>query len=298
MELGERGPEAGFALIAVLWFLVLAAAVVAPFAVAARTELLISSNTRQQERLDMLADGLSTLLSLKLAEPNGNAVLLAQVPSNSTPVFCTVGDYTLGVRLQDQSGLIDLNAADNALLAIGARSLGIAPREADAVAAAIVDFRSYNPQVSSASAAISVIGGPKRGPFESVVELSDFKPFKDFEPADFHRVFTVHSIQGVVSMTKAPAELAAMLKATAAHLEAEASGRPPVFAVEVSVQDRTSINGYSGFLVEPAGAPRPPYKRVEQLFEHGIGADEALSRSQCPELLQADFVALLAVDLQ
>lgn len=290
---GEGGLEAGFALVAVLWFLLLVAAVAAPFAVAARTDFLIASNTRQQTRLDTMADGLSTLLAIKFMGSEGEA-LLAVLPPNSTPASCAAGKYLIGMRLQDQKGLVDLNAADEAPLALGLQSIGIAQGAADAAAKLIISYRSYQPEASVRSGT-GVVGGLKGGPFESVVELSDLAPLANLEPADFHRAFTVHSGQSVVTASRSPARLAAFLKLPA---DAGTGGASlPSFAVEVTVRDgTTAIKGYSGFVAEVSQPPNPPFRRVEPLFEASFGEQQDQFTLPCPASLQRDISQLIAGD--
>lgn len=283
--------EAGFALVAVLWFLLLVAAVVAPFAVAARTDFWIASNTREQTRLNTLADGLSTLLALKVVGNEG-AALLAELPPNSTPASCTAGRYTIAMQLQDQTGLVDLNAADEAILAIGLRSIGVARDAAGAAAETIVRYRSYQ-SGTSIMRSNEVTGGLKGQSFESVVELSDLKQLGNLEPADLHRAFTVHSGQSIVTASLSPARLANLLKLPA---EAAASrGLSSSFAVEVSVRDRTTaIKGYAGFLTEPSEPPNPPFKRIEPLFEASFQGQGSARPLPCPASLQRDITQLLA----
>lgn len=285
-----NGPESGFALVAVLWFLLLVAAVVAPFAVAARTDFLIASNIREQNRLDMLADGLSTLVALRVLGDDG-AALLAELPLNSTPVSCAAGRYLIAMELQDQTGLIDLNVADEATLAIGLQSIGIARGSADAVAETIVRYRSHQPESSRPE--IAVRGGLKGGRFESVVELSDLKPLSNLEPADLHRAFTVHSGLGVLAASRAPTQLATLLEAPA---NPSGDGGPvQAFAIEVRVRDQTTaIKGYAGFLAEPTPPPNPPFRRIEPLFESGSAERPVKAGRPCPELLRRDIAELMA----
>ncbi|MCV3243107.1 general secretion pathway protein GspK [Mesorhizobium sp. ZC-5] len=284
-----NGPESGFALIAVLVFLLLVAAVVAPFAVAARTTFLIALNTRDQSRLDTMADGLSTLVALRVIGNDG-AALLAELPPNSSPVSCAAGKYTIGIRLQDQAGLIDLNVADEATLAVGLRSIGIVTGAATA-AETIVKYRSYQPEDSRP--AIAVTGGLKSGPFESVIELSDLKPLASLEPADLHRAFTVHSGQSAVAASRAPAALAGLLRLPADDGAGGSSMR--IFAVEVAVQDQArAAKGYAGFLAEPSSSPNPPFRRVEPLFETSFGGRPTQAAHPCPRSLQRDIAELVA----
>lgn len=287
--------EAGFALVAVLWFLVLVAAVAAPFAIAARTDFLIASNRLQAMRLDMLAGSVSTLLSLRLVGRNDAAAPLADMPRDSSPVSCVVGDHAFVIRVQDQSGLIDLNAAESALLAVGLDTLGIAQAARDTLAEAIVDYRNVASPPADRRQTVAIEGGPKRGPFETVVELADFEPLKDVEPARLHRAFTVHSGLGIVAASLAPPDLAGRLKRFSGTPGGDVGGSAQAFAVEITVSEgRAGGRGYAGFLIQPSDAPDAPFRRVEQLLQPGFEAGGGGPGRSCPASLRNDIAALLA----
>jgi type II secretory pathway component PulK len=292
----EEDSTGGFALVAVLWFLVIASAVVAPFVILARTDFLIAANASQKLRLSLMAENLATLISLKLTNQRQGANFRANVPLDSTRMSCSVGKYDIEIWLQDQSGLIDLNTADEKLLNIGLRSIDIADPEP--VVAAISLFRSYEPQAAGMASAAKIVGGRKSGPFESVIELSDIQALKDIEPAALHRAFTVHTGQSEVFKTRAPENLARLLDVAAVVRGSEAEEPARAFGVEVVVRDRaTSIRGYSGFLIKSAEPPNPPFKRLEQLFGPSLDATETQLAAQCPVVLGNDFAATL-VDAQ
>lgn len=285
-------PESGFALVAVLWFLVLVSAVVASFAVAARTDFLISANARQKLQLDMVAEGIATALSLRL--PAANSVgSTNELRMDSSVLSCSVGRYEIDLRVQDQAGLIDLNAADEALLAVGLRSIGVPSGIDKETAKAIVSFRSY--QAVGDDATILIIGGRKAGPFESVVELSDFEPLKSVEAADLHRVFTVQSRQPLVLVSRSPQSLAELLQdETGNSDERQEIGDAKALAIEVSVRDRsTAIRGYAGFLVERSESSNKSFKRVEQLFEPAF-ITEVDQKADCPSWFHDDIAQVVA----
>ncbi|TIX95002.1 MAG: general secretion pathway protein GspK, partial [Mesorhizobium sp.] len=63
---GDRGDDesasAGFSLVAVLVFMLIVSAIVVPFAVTAKTRLMIANNEVEQERLSLLAEGLVNVM--------------------------------------------------------------------------------------------------------------------------------------------------------------------------------------------------------------------------------------------
>ena len=83
-------PESGFALVAVLLFLALAATIVTPFVLEARTERVVHSGLYRTKQLDLLADGLIDLVAAGLlsgqSQPERSAILL-----NAQGASCTAG---------------------------------------------------------------------------------------------------------------------------------------------------------------------------------------------------------------
>lgn len=297
----DASREDGFALAVVLWFLLFAAAVIAPFAVAAQTGRWIAANTHEKEKLDLLADGVATLVSLRLADPEAVAFLRAALPFNSSPASCLVGTYWAEIRVQEQAGLVDLNAADETLLAAGLRALGVASAEVPPVVRAINAFRSPEPESPGGGPQASILGGRKGARFESVIEVTDIKPLERMDPAELRRVFTVHSRQAAVRLASAPQPLAVALAGAEAGfglIRDKVEGTPTAFTIEVTVRAiGTGIRGYSGFLAEPSGPPAFIFRRIEPLPEARpleIEASPASSVGGCPAAVQDDLASMMA----
>ena len=108
----DADPEsstAGFSLVAVLVFMLIVSTIVVPFAVTARTRLMIANNELEQERLSLLAEGLGNVVASELTGEQATPKL----PLDSTPAACRSGKYSFVLRVQDHGGLIDLNGADD-----------------------------------------------------------------------------------------------------------------------------------------------------------------------------------------
>jgi general secretion pathway protein K len=280
--------DGGFALVAVLLFLLLVAAIVTPFAVAARTNLLVVANRGQQDRLNELADAVLTMVAIRQFSAAGGTQVF---PLNSTPVACDVSGYSVTAELQDQIGLIDLNAADSTTLATGIESLGMPLEQATAIADAIVDYRSYEPQTTKQGASIQILGGTKHGPFEAVIELSDFRPLQDIPPADLYRTFTVHSRKGVVNLSQAPRRLAVILKGAATSEDSATRSAPMAIRTTVEMAG-PAFRGYSGYLIMPSREGDGQFRLVERL----IAPDAVASGAPlpCPAPFMDDLAMLLA----
>lgn len=278
---GARNDE-GFALVAVLGFLLIAASIITPFAVTARTDHLIAASLRHRTQLDSWSEAIATTLSLYLAAGTEEV----RLPTNSSPVSCTIGDFEVGITYRDQAGLVDLNAASKDLMALGFLTLGFDERLSAALAEAVVLYRTYGAQPIGEAADIKVAGGLKNAPLESVIELHDFEPLRDVETADLHRTFSVHSRRETVSLAHAPADLRQRLELTPGERSYGDEMAAASFALEVVVQDpRRAIRGYSGaiFLVSDHSDAR--VRRVEPLFQASLQSREIATTQACSPVL-------------
>ncbi|MCR4265789.1 hypothetical protein [Nitratireductor sp. ZSWI3] len=271
----------GFALVAVMGFLLVAAAFITPFAITARTQHLITLNLDQQLRLDGWAEAIGQIVAQSIARSPDDL----RIPSDSTPVLCEIGEYKVQVRRQDQKGLIDLNAAGSDLISLGFQSLGFEKQLSLLLAQAVILHRSYEIPSAEAAAKLPVSAGMKHASLESVAELYDLDALNETEIADLHLVFTVHSKRGEVSGPDAPKRLASFLDNMDAH-------RPSVttavetFSLEVSVSsNKTSISGYSGFIFQPSSLPNQVPTRLEPLLAPIVkGANLAIPETCSPGL--------------
>ncbi|WP_322414109.1 hypothetical protein [Mesorhizobium huakuii] len=80
--------SSGFALVAVLVFLLIVSAITSSFALTAWTRLKIASNETESERLGLLAEGLTNVLAARLSGDGADFDL----PLNFEPVSCAVGE--------------------------------------------------------------------------------------------------------------------------------------------------------------------------------------------------------------
>lgn len=167
--------QRGAALILVMWLVALMVALIGAYAATARIEYM-------QGRV---------LYGAVVAEAAARAGLeyaLVRVQAQE-PDFAWLADgrrydwsfgaATVEVRIADESGRLDLNAADPALLSSLFRVLGAEGGQADAVAAAIVDWRDSDDLVQPMGGAearqYALAGlpyGPKNAPFETVAEVA------------------------------------------------------------------------------------------------------------------------------
>ncbi|MGO7335783.1 hypothetical protein [Rhizobium leguminosarum] len=206
---GNRYGEDGFALLAVLAFLLLFAALLLPFSSAARLAALTSSHEFEHARLSYAAEAVNAYVAAKFAsDPSWISSINRDADANG--MSCRIKDLTLMFRMVNHAGLIDLNVAGPTTISAGLAALGLDDRQAGAVANSIVAYRS--PQRDTARP----IGpepsfGLKHAPFEDVVELFDFAEMRRFTPEQLSEMFTVDSHSAFIDRDLASKPLQSIL---------------------------------------------------------------------------------------
>lgn len=292
----DESASAGFSLVAVLVFMLIVSAVVAPFAVMARTRLMIANNEVEQERLSLLAEGLANVVSSELpgSPPKG------KLPLDSTPTRCRSGKLTFDVRVQDHGGLIDLNASDTQLLSQGFLSLGFDPQTAEALAKAATRYRaSTNAFAVQAEPSASPVGPAeyKAAPFESVSELQEFAALSSTPLPNLYGIFTVNSKRGTVALDHAPNRLRAILtdasESSGSVMQTVAGA--PAYTVDITaMRDGSGIAGHAGFIIEPFPANPAGFRRVSQSpAAETTASPPASGTASCDTLFGAETAEIL-----
>jgi general secretion pathway protein K len=178
--------DQGFALIAVLWILVLLTAIVAEFAYSMRTEVNITRNFKEATQAYYIAHSglvrsvvemLRNTISAKKQE-NGSQLAENRVWRVNVPIppqgFGT-GEFT--VYIDNVAGLIDLNTASEKLLRLVVNTFDISDRERAVIVDSILDWRDKNDfhRLNGAeNKYYRSLASPyscKNAPFDSVEEL-------------------------------------------------------------------------------------------------------------------------------
>lgn len=163
-----RHRERGFALLIVLWTMVLLALLVFGIAGTGRTEAQLAGNLRENARLQAEADGAVY-----------DVVFHALATSGQPLAF---GDMVRGrvrIRVENEAGKVNPNTAPPSLLQALLRHVGVAEGTSETLAAAIVDWRSDNATALPGGAKASQYSaagkpyGPPGQPFQSIAELGD-----------------------------------------------------------------------------------------------------------------------------
>src|SRR5580693_4520294 len=164
----------GFALIIVLWTLVLIGFIVAHLTASGRTEIRIAGNLVANSASQAAADGAIFETIFNLSDPHQEQ----RWPVDGTPRQVAVGGIQVILRVEDEASWINPSTASPALIEALLRLIGSDPETARRIATAISEW------VGSAAAprpqealladyrAAGLDYGPPGAPFETLGELS------------------------------------------------------------------------------------------------------------------------------
>lgn len=145
-----RRHQRGVALIVVMWLLVLLAAIVGLFALNAHAEAVQASALRQRVVLDHAAEAGIDAVAARLLAIDARR---RPIPDGRETVIAFDDGITVTIAVTDESGKVDLNVADAALLQRLFIEMGLAPPEAQRLAGAIIDWRDPDALVSAGGGA-------------------------------------------------------------------------------------------------------------------------------------------------
>ena len=187
--------ERGFALIVVLWALLMLGLIAVSFTRDLHSQLGGVRLQRERAIADAALDGAVAAAVYALAEPGGPH----RPRLDGTPWPVTVGDTAVTVSVRGEAGYIDLNAAADALLQGMFEANRVSPDAAARLVGAIADWRDADdlPRADGAEApnyrGLGPPSRPRNQPFETVDEL---RLVAGMTPALYRRVaplLTVHS---------------------------------------------------------------------------------------------------------
>jgi general secretion pathway protein K len=168
------GRHGGFALIIVLWTLVLIGFIVAHLTASGRTEIRIASNLLNNSVAQAAADGAIFEALFNLSDPRPEQ----RWPVDGRPRELALGSSRVTVSIEDEAWWINPNTASLALLEALLRVAGSDPESARRLAIAIGEWvgsaTSPRPQAALIQEyqAAGLDYGPPGGPLESLDELS------------------------------------------------------------------------------------------------------------------------------
>jgi general secretion pathway protein K len=168
-----RRKSRGFALLIVLWTLVLIAFVVAHITASGRSEIRIANNLVDNAVARAAADGAIAAAIFSLSNPRPEQ----RWPLDGAPRRLAVGDSRIALRVVDEASYINPNLASPQLLQALLLTLGANPQLAQRVAVAIADWvgSAQDPRPPEALLADYRAAGldyqPPAAPLESLDEL-------------------------------------------------------------------------------------------------------------------------------
>ncbi len=159
--------EQGFALLIVLWSMVLLALLGSTITAAGRSETRIAGNLLASAQAEAAADGAVSLAVFHLLDGSNK-----QWSTGPRPYRMRVGGCDVVIALADQRGKIDPNSVPPGIISALLRHQGLAAADAQHVADALTDWRSTN---DSGLAPVYAAEGRRFGPphesFESLNEI-------------------------------------------------------------------------------------------------------------------------------
>lgn len=205
----RRAPASGVALIFVLWLLALLTLLLGSFALITRTESLQARHLFDTTRARYAAEAGINQAAWALSLPDPT---LRWLP-DGREYRIQFEEAEVSIRITDESGLIDLNAADVQTFVNLLVTAGVELTEATAIAESILDWRDGDDlkMLNGAEDADYRTGsfpyGAKDAPFDLVAELQQvmgmsYELYQRIAPA-----LTVYSGQAVPNLAYAPVEV-------------------------------------------------------------------------------------------
>ncbi len=299
---GQVGPSTdrcgGFALVSVLLFLMVVAAVITPFVLAARTDFLVTSNAYRKSKQTQLAAGLADFTARQVAslEQLRSETLLL----NSEPMRSVCGKHSIEIRVQDQLGLINANLAPIELLQAGFATL--APPDANPRDLAELALAYRDPEGKSQGADEKQLSdGFKFLPFEAIEELYEFSGFQGMPVSILSRVFTVHGGIPAVRLDNAPKLLADSIKGKGLDRDPFVDTGTELsrfYRIEVTVRSSADQStGFAGFQIEIGDGTDGKFKKTERTVVPGIissAPQNFAANLECEQLLGDDLAKWMA----
>lgn len=225
-----RSRQGGFALLIVLWSLVLIGFLITRLTATGRDEIAIARNIRQNAVLQAEADGAIAEAAFHLRD---HSALWA---ADGQPHVLERSGLTLQIAMRDEAGKINPNRATPDLLQALLAAIGADPQQAARVAGAIVDWRSDHtgslPDKLAAYRAAGLAYGPPQAPFRSLAELGLVLGMTPDVLARLTPHFSVYSTYGPTPQSRDPVVIAA-LRTTQGQTPYDPAAYQPVDVVSI-----------------------------------------------------------------
>ncbi len=258
-----RRRERGFALLIVLWTVVLLTLLVTQLTSAGRGEAQIAANLRRDAAAELAADGAVQAAMFHMLDGSGSRWV-----ADGTERAMAVARGRATVLLRDQGGKVNPNTAQADMLAALLVALGVEAHGAGALAQSIVEWRTppLVPGQSSAAASYRTAGlavAPSGTPFASLDEVA---LVRGMSPALFARLrphLSVFSV-GEARLALADPVVAQAIRAMGGS-GAMAEAVPEVSVVEVTATARMASGAVFArrAVVEVGGSGLTPWRVLD-----------------------------------
>ena len=261
---GRGGPSnRGVALLLVLWALVLLGTLALGFSWSMRTEAMAARNGIDGTRAYFQArTGVSRAVALLASLPADN-VLASSITGED-------GDASYAVRIESESGKVNVNLVDGEVLLGMLRKAGLPEEEAEGIRDAILDWRDEDdvPRPFGAERgeyermAEPVV--PRNGEIRGIGELMSVRGVtKELYDAFLSKVFTVHGKSAQVSFLRAPEVVLRSLPGVSAEaVDRIVAGRkeePPISAERLAAMVGEGLLTAQGLSLVSGGASSNVY---------------------------------------
>lgn len=271
----RRGKDdAGFALVLVLWVLVLLGLLGAGLLHEARMTRQQAASVAGALQARAAADGAIRRAILGLLDPRDPL----RLPLDGTRHPVALFGRSIQVQVASETGRIDLNAASPDLLAALFRGVGLGPSEAAGLAASVVAWRQAAPASTDDPDApyrdAGRLYGPRQGPFRAVGELRLVLGMSDPLQEAVRPLVTVWSHAPGVDrgaagsemldvLAQAGDELAGLQRSAREHGDAAGADRQPGVGEALAITARLEEGGRvteRRAVIQLAGSRKEPYR--------------------------------------
>jgi general secretion pathway protein K len=282
----RRQRQSGIALVLVLWITILVTVASGAFALMARMDQLEANALLSGTQARMIAEAGINLAAVALRDPDE----LSRPIADGRPYPRMIDGVLLEVRITDERGKLDINAADEQTLFNLFVNNGVAAGDAELLAAAIIDWRDadaverVNGAEEEAYLAAGLQVGPANRAFMMVEELlqvlgMSYELYRKIEPG-----VSVFSRSGAPDIAYAPAEaLLAMADITpeeALNFVQERNSQEAGSLVGLSLAGEQAVmaqgRGLTYSIQAKATMPNGVWEQIETTIRLGGGGNNGL----------------------
>lgn len=282
----RRQRQSGIALVLVLWITILVTVASGAFALMARMDQLEANALLSGTQARMIAEAGINLAAVALRDPDE----LSRPIADGRPYPRMIDGVLLEVRITDERGKLDINAADEQTLFNLFVNNGVAAGDAELLAAAIIDWRDadaverVNGAEEEAYLAAGLQVGPANRAFMMVEELlqvlgMSYELYRKIEPG-----VSVFSRSGTPDIAYAPAEaLLAMADITpeeALNFVQERNSQEAGSLVGLSLAGEQAVmaqgRGLTYSIQAKATMPNGVWEQIETTIRLGGGGNNGL----------------------